>query len=113
MKFRIGALALDRTGVEDLIAYLEQGHLRSDRIDDAGSVKAQDLEFALGRGGALSKLVVDGIGRDRLDGDADVAALWFAFGDLEIDQGLGSIDGKGLLVSDGFHAHALQLTVGV
>ena len=113
MKFRIGALALDRAGVENLIARLEQRHLGSDRIDDAGRVIAQDLEFAFRQGGALADLVVDGIGGDRLDGDADVAALRFGLGGLEIDQGFERLDGQRLLVSDGLHRAVLPLKIQV
>jgi hypothetical protein len=62
MELRIGALAQDRAGVEDFIAWLEQRDVGTDRIDDAGRVEAENLRFALGRSGALAHLVVDGIG---------------------------------------------------
>jgi hypothetical protein len=108
VKFRIGALALDRTGVEHLIASLEQRHVGADGIDDSRGVVAQNLGLALRRRGALAHLVVDGISRDRLHGDADVAALRFRLCRFEIDQRIRGIDGKGLPVSDSFHARCLR-----
>ena len=56
VEFRIGALPEDRAGVENLIARFEQRHLGSDRVDNAGRIVAQDLEFALGRRGGLRTL---------------------------------------------------------
>ena len=113
VKFRIGALALDRAGVENLITRLEQRHLGSDRIDDAGRVIAQNLEFTFGRSGALADLVIDGIGGDRLDGDADVLALRFGLGGLEIEQGFRSLDGQRFFISDGLHWAVLPLKIQV
>src|SRR5712664_2986480 len=104
MKFRIGALALDRASIENLVAGLEQRHLGSDGIDDSGGVVAQDLGFALGRGGALADLVIDRIGGNRLHGDTDVAAFRFRFGGLEIDQRVRVVNSKCLFVSYSFHA---------
>ena len=96
MKLRIGALALDRAGIENLIARLEQRDLGTDRIDDAGGVVAQDLGLAFRRGGALADLVIDGVGRDRLHRDADIAAARFRFRGLEIDQCIRGIDRGGI-----------------
>ena len=107
MKFRVGALAQDRAGVKHFVARLEQGHVGADGIDDAGGVIAQDLGLALGRGGALADLVVDRVGRDRLDGDPDVAALRFRLGGFEIDQRIRILDGERFSVSDGLHVRAL------
>ncbi len=104
MKFRVGALAQDRAGVKHFVARLEQRDVGADGIDDAGGVIAQDLGLALGRGGALADLVVDRVGRDRLDGDPDVAALRFRLGGLEIDQRIRILDGERFFVSDGLHA---------
>ena len=103
MEFRIGALAQDRAGVKHFVARLEQRDVGADGIDDAGGVIAQDLGFALRRGGALADLVVDRVGRDRLHGDADVAALRLGLGGLEIDQRVRVLDRKRFLVSDGLH----------
>ncbi len=104
MEFRVRALAQDRAGVEDLITRLEQRHLGADRVDHTGRVKSQNLEFAFGRSGALAHLVVDRIGRDRLHGDTDVAALRLRLCGLEIDQRVLILDRKRLLVADGLHA---------
>ena len=104
MKFRIGALALDRAGIEDLVARLEQGDVRANGIDDAGGVVAEDLGLACRRRGALAHLVVDRIGRDGLDGDADVAAARLRLGGLEIEQRFRIIDRKRFSVPDGPHA---------
>ncbi len=94
VEFRIGALAQDRAGVKHLVARLEQRDVRTDRVDDAGRVVAEDLGLALGRGGALADLVVDRVGRDRLHGDADVAPLRFGLCGLEIDQRIRGLDGS-------------------
>jgi hypothetical protein len=107
MKFRIRALAQDRAGVKHFVARLEQGHVGSDGIDNAGRVIAQDLCFTLGRGGALAHLVVDRVGRYRLDGDPDVAALRLRLGGLEIDQRICVLDGERFFVPDGLHVRAL------
>ncbi len=109
MKFRIGALALDRAGIENLVAGLEKRHLGTDRIDDPGGVIAEDLGFALRRGGALAHLVIDRIGRNRFHRDADIAALRLRFGGLEIDQRFGGVDRKRFFVTDGFHVHGLHI----
>ena len=85
MKFRIGALALDRAGVEHLVARLEQGDLGTDGINHAGRVIAEDLGFTLRRGDSLAHLVIDRIGRNRLHGHPDVAAFRLRFGGLEIE----------------------------
>ena len=63
-----GDLDQDRAGIEDFVARFEESDIGADGIDDAGGVVAQDLGFALGRGGALADLVVDRIDRDRLPG---------------------------------------------
>ncbi len=104
MKFRIGALAQDRAGIEDLVASLEQGDVRANGIDDAGGVVAEDLGLAFRRRGALAHLEVDRIGRDCLDGDADVAAARLRLGGLEIQQRFRIIDRKRFPVPDGPHA---------
>ena len=103
MKFRIGALAQDRAGIEHFVAGLEQRHVRADRVHDAGGVIAEDLGLTLGRGGALAYLVIDWIGGNRLHRDADIAAFRLRLGGLEIEQRFGGIDRKRLLVADGFH----------
>jgi hypothetical protein len=112
MKFRIGALALDRAGVEHLVAGLEQRHLGADGIDNAGGVIAQNLGLAFRGCCALAHFIVDRIGRNRLHGDADVAAFWFGLCGLEIDQRGRVVNRKRLLVSDGFHACCLQFDGG-
>ena len=103
MKFRIGALALDRAGIEHLVAGLEQRDVGTDGIDDAGRVVAQNLGLAFRRRGALAHLVIDRIGGNRLHGDADVAARRFRFCGLEIDQCIGCLDRQRFFVSDGLH----------
>ena len=112
MEFRIGALAQDRTGIEDLVAGLEQGDVGSNSIDDPGGVIAQDLGFALGSGGALAHLVIDWIDRNRLHGDPEVAALRFRLCDREIDQCICCVDGQRRLVSDGPHLAFLPVPGG-
>ena len=107
VKFRVGALPQDRARVENLIAGFEQRHVGANRIDHPGGIVAEDLGLALRGGSALAHLVIDRIGGDRLDGDADVAALRFHFGGLEIDQGVCGVDGERLLVSDGLHLAVL------
>ena len=107
MKFRVGTQAQDRAGVKHLVARLEQGHVGAHRIDDAGGVITQDFGLTLGRGGALADLVIDRVGRDRLDGNSDVAALRFRFGGFEIEQRLRVLDGERFFVSDGLHVRAL------
>ena len=92
VKFRVGALAQDRAGVEHFVARLEQRDIGADGIDNAGGVVAQDFGFALGRGGALADLVVDRVRRDRLHGDSDVTALRLRLGGLEIDQRIRVLD---------------------
>ena len=62
MKFGVGALALDRAGIENLVTGLEQGNVRTDGIDDAGGVVAQDLGFPFRRRGAFADLVINRIG---------------------------------------------------
>ncbi len=94
MKFRVGALALDRAGIENLIANLEQGDSRTDSIDDPGGVVTQNLGPAFGRRRAFAYLVVDRVGGNRLHGDTDVAAPGLRFCGLEIDQGVCVVNGK-------------------
>ena len=103
MKFRIGALALDRAGIEHFVAGLEQSDIRPDGVDHAGCVVAENFGFAFRRRGALAHLGIDGVHRHRLDRDADVAGLRFRLGGLEIDQRFRVLDGEGLFVSDGLH----------
>src|ERR1700683_3705658 len=43
VNLRVGALALDRAGIENLVARLEQADLPSDGIDHARGVIAQNL----------------------------------------------------------------------
>src|ERR1700682_708748 len=107
MKFRIGALALDRAGIENLITGLEQRHVGSDRVDDPGGIVSENLGFTFRGGGALAHLVVDLIGCNRLHGDPDIPPLRLGFWGFEIDQRVRLIDGKRLFVSDGFHARGL------
>jgi hypothetical protein len=103
MEFRIGALALDRAGVEHFVAYLEQRHIGAHRIDDPGGIEAQDFGLALRRCGALADLVVDRVHRDCLHRDADVAAFRLRLLGLEIDQRIRILDRKRLSVSDSLH----------
>ena len=86
MEFRIGALAQDRAGVEHFIARLEQRDVGADRIDHARGVIAEDLGLAFGWGCALAHLVIDRVCRNRLHGDADIAAFRLRFRGLEINQ---------------------------
>ena len=95
-----------------MVARLEHRDSGADRIDDPGGIVAQDLGLALGRPGTLAHLVIDRIGGDRPDGDADVAAFRFRLCGLEIDQGIGGLDGKGLPVSDGLHLAVLLRDCG-
>src|SRR6266702_5591498 len=104
MKFRIGALALDRARVKHLVARLEEGDVGTDGIDDTGRVVTQNLGLAFGRCNALADLVIDGIGGDRLYRNADVTALRLRFGGFEIDQCVSCLDRQRLFVSDGLHA---------
>ena len=107
VEFRIGALALDRSGVKYLIAWLEQRDIGPDGVDNAGRVVAQNFGLALGRAGALADLVVDGICGNSLHRDAEIAAARFGFGGLEIDQCIRGLDRQRFSVSDGFHALGL------
>src|SRR6266404_9896161 len=109
MKLRVGALALDRARIENLIANPKQRNIGTDGIHDTGSVEAQDFCLALGRRGALADLVIDRVCGNRLHGDADVANPGLRFSSLEIDQRVCIVNGKRLLVSDGFHARCLQV----
>ena len=94
MKFRVGALALDRAGIEYVVAGLEERDVWTDGIDGAGGVISQDFGFALGRCRALAHLVVHRIGGDRFHGHEDVAIAWRWFRRLKIDQCFRSIDRK-------------------
>lgn len=106
VKFRIGALALDRACVPDFVAGFEQRDVRADGIDDSGGIEAENLGFAGGRFGAFADLVIYRVSRDRSDGDADIAALWLRLGCLEIDQGLRGVDRQRFFVTHGFHSQA-------
>src|SRR5215475_3684293 len=88
---------------KDLVARLEQRHLRPNRVNHAGRVEPQNLVFAGLRRGALAYLVVDGVGGNRLHRDADVASLRFGLCSFKIDQSVLVLDRQRLLVSDGFH----------
>ncbi|MGY4351167.1 hypothetical protein ACVWXM_007660 [Bradyrhizobium sp. GM7.3] len=103
VEFRIGTLAQDRAGVKYLVAWLEQRDVGTDGVDNAGRVIAQNLGLALGRGCALAHLVIDRIGRDRLHSHADITALGFGLGGLEIEQRVLILDRKRLPVADGLH----------
>jgi len=103
MKLGIGALALDRAGVEDLVARLEQRDLGADGVHDSGRIVAQNLDLALRRLGALAHVVVSRVDRDRLHGNPDITAGRFRLSRLEIDQSVRGVDGKRFLVFDGLH----------
>ena len=62
MKLRVGALALDRAGIENLIANPEQRDIGTDGIHDAGGIVTQDLDLAFARRRALADLVINRIG---------------------------------------------------
>ncbi len=62
MKFRVGALALDRAGIENLVAGLEERDIGADSVDDAGGVVAENLGFTFRRRGTLAHLVIDRVG---------------------------------------------------
>ena len=109
MEFAVGAGPDDRARVPDLVARLEQRHVRPDGRHHAGRVIAEDLwRLAALRVGALAHLVVDRIDRDRLHLHQQVAALRRRLFDLDIEQRLGLIDRQRMLVADG--AHRLSLT---
>src|SRR5258708_13913329 len=110
MKLRVGALALDRAGIENLIANPKQRDIRTDGIHDAGSVEAQDFGLALGRRRALADLVIDRVCGNRLHGNADVASPWLRFSSLELDARVHVITWKRLLVSDASHLRFLQVS---
>src|SRR5258707_5002575 len=106
MKLGIGTLALDRAGVEDLVAWLEQRNLGTDGVHDSGRIVAQNLDLALRRLDALARLVVSRVDRDRLHGNPDITAGRFRLRRLKIDQSVCGVDGKRFLVSDGLHGWA-------
>src|ERR1700750_2166159 len=108
MEFRVGSLALDRAGIKHLVTRLEQGDVGADRVDTAGGIIAEDFGFALGRGRAQAHLVINGIGGNRLYGDADVTAARRRFCGFEIDQGLGIVDRKRFFIPDSFHSRSLH-----
>src|SRR5258708_18396789 len=103
MKLGIGALALDRASVEDLVARFEQRDLVTDGVHDSGRIVAQYLDLALRRLGALAHVVVSRVDGDRLHGNPDITAGRLRLRRLEIDQSVPGVDGKRFLLSDGLH----------
>ena len=113
MEFGIGALAQDRSGIKHLVARLEEGDLRADRVDDARGVKAQDLGLAGRRGRALAHLIVDRIGGDCLHSDANVVARRLALRGLEIDQRVRGLNRQRFCVAHGLHAQSSRSCLDV
>src|SRR5260370_41934798 len=103
MKLGSVTRGLDRSGIEERVAGLEQRALGTDGVHDSGRIVTQNLNLALRRLGALAHLVVSRVGRDRLHGDPDVTAGRFGLGCLEIDESVRGVDLKRSLVSDGLH----------
>jgi len=108
LQFAVAAGARDRAGVPDAVARLEQGHVGTDRLDDAGRVPAQHLPFAGFRLGALAHLGVDRVDRHRAHLDQQVVALRDRVRQGDVDQRLGVVDREAGLVSDGFHGKLLM-----
>ena len=114
MELGIAARPVDRAGIEDRVARLELGHLRADRLDDAGRVPAEDDAFARSRLPALADLGVGRIDRDGLHRDEQIMTGGYGFGKIEVDQAVVRGDGSGLAVADGAHGEvscvAMQAT---
>jgi len=86
----LGVRAGSRYGprVENLVAGLKQRGVRADRPDHARGIPPEDLPFTgFRRGGAPPHLVVDGVDRDRLDLDEQVAAGRGRLRQFDVDQG--------------------------
>ena len=106
---RIGALPVERAGVEHRVARLEQLGIRSRRLDDACGVPAQHPPLAGRRLGPHAHLGVDRVHRYGLHLHKQVATGWRRLGQLDVDQRPVIGDRKRLLITDGLHGSAPAL----
>jgi hypothetical protein len=108
----VGAGANDGAGVVHAVAHLEVLHAGANGLDRAHGVPAQHLGLAgLGRG-VLADLGVHRVDRHRLHAHQQVARAGHGGGQLDVLQRFRVVDGKGLVVADGFHDGVLSVTTG-
>ena len=92
-----------RSGVEHGIPGSKQSGLFADRLDDSDRVVAEDVRLALGRGDAGADLCVDGVHRDGLHPDEQIAQTGRRGWQVEIDQRHFVLDRQGCVKTDGLH----------
>ncbi|MOA06609.1 hypothetical protein D3C78_1262590 [compost metagenome] len=103
MEFAVGAGAVDDTGVEYLVAGLEQRDLVADGLHHAGSIEAEHARFAVFRRLVAAHLGVDGVYRNGLHFHQNVVPFRFRLGQVDIDEGVFRRDGLAGPVTDGAH----------
>ena len=101
--FGIGAGAVDRTRIPDLVAGFELANLVANFYNLAHGVPTEDhWRTALGSA-ALADFRVDRVNRHGLDLDEDVMAGRGGFFDLKVDQGVGAVNCAINGIADSFH----------
>ncbi len=108
MIFGIGARPHQRAGIEHLVARLEEGDVRTHRLDHPGGVPAEDHRRIRRALPAHAHLGVHRIDRDRLHIDQQVARAGRGLGGLEVEQRLLLGDGQRSDIADGFHGTGLR-----
>jgi hypothetical protein len=101
----VGAGPDDGAGVVHAVAHLEVLHARADGLDRAHGVPAQHLGLARFGRGVLADLGVHRVDRHGLHAHQQVARGGHGRGQFDVLQRLGVVDGKGLVVADGFHGN--------
>ena len=102
VQFAAAALTLEGAGIPDPVARLEQLDGRARLADDARRVHAENDRFATLWARATANPAIDRIDRHRADRDQEISGAEFRHWHVEVEQGLGVIEGMGLLESNGF-----------
>ena len=77
---------VDRTGVEDFVAFAEEGRVPARRDHGAGGIETEDLRRLAVLVAVAPQPDVDRVDRDRLDLDQQVARAGLGDRQLEVDQ---------------------------
>ena len=103
LEFGIAAGPIQRAGIPDPIAGLEDADLAADRVDDADRVPAEDARCAMGGCGVAPNFGVDRVHRHCPHRHPQILRAGLRHGGVKRDQRLGMVDGQGLAEADGFH----------
>lgn len=108
MQRAVGAGAVERTGIPDRVAGLEQRHLGAHGPHDARGIPPQDTGLARLGPGMGTDLHVDRIDGHRAHFDEQVAFSGLRIGQVDVEQRFFAVDRQVLAVGDGFHDAVLS-----